>query len=450
MRAGKLNSIYSQKSTFESRESSGRRTAELKWSEGFYENLPKICFVINTEGIIRTINDSDAECLGYRVEELVGKSILSIISAKERERIQSNLLAIANGRKDEKSLTTWVECKDGEILRAKVSRKWLGKIWNSPEAIAENLIVILVEAEEREEVGELNGDRYQPDIGKIITEETENPQLETDINRTLSLLHTTLESTADGIIAVNPIGEVVSFNQKFVEMFEVPEEYMIPGAQERRLAFLEKQVKNPEGFLAKIKQLYAQLEAEGYDIIELKDGRIFERYTQPQRLGKNIIGRVWCYRDITSRELAERTRQQQAERERLILESLARIRSSLDLNSILQTTVDEVREFLNTDRVVIFQFFPDWKGVVVVESVRDKSLSILNEEIYDPCFDKSYIIPYQHGRVRAIEDIYKAGIGECHLNLLAQYRVKANLVVPILQKCGNWGVGNRKRVRFRN
>lgn len=441
MSAGKLNSTYSPKSTYENHESSGKRGVKLEWSETFFDNLPTIYFVIDIDGVIRGINNFDAQCLGYQVEELIGKSILSIVSVEHREKIQTNLLAIAGSRKALKLLPIRVECKDGKILRAKVLGKWLGKIWNSQEAIAEDLIVMVIEAEEREEreereeIEKQNGDRFKPGITEIITQkqEKENLQLETEINRALSLLHTTLESTADGIIAVNPTGNVVSFNQKFVEMFDVPKEYMLPGAQEQRLAFLEKQLKNPEGFLAKIQQLYAQLEAESYDIIELKDSRIFERYTQPQRLGEKIIGRVWCYRDITSREQAERTLRRQAKRERLILESLARIRSSLDLNSILQTTADEVRDFLDTDRVIIFQFFPDWKGVVVVESVREKSLSILNEEIYDPCFEKSYIMPYQHGRVRAIEDIYNAGIGECHLNLLSRYRVKANLVVPILQ-----------------
>ncbi len=145
------------------------------------------------------------------------------------------------------------------------------------------------------------------------------------------------------------------------------------------------------------------------------------------------MGRVWCYRDITEAKLAERALQRQTAKERLILESLARIRSSLDLNAILQTTVNEVREFLEADRVIIFRFLADWKGVVAVESVRNESLSIFNEVIYDPCFGESYIIPYQQGRVRAIDNVNKAGIDDCHLNLLNKYQVKANLVVPILQ-----------------
>lgn len=132
--------------------------------------------------------------------------------------------------------------------------------------------------------------------------------------------------------------------------------------------------------------------------------------------------------------------QQRLAQQRLIMEMSQRIRRSLNLPEILQTTVDEVRHYLQTDRVIIFQFSPSWSGTVAVESVGAEWKAILSTEIYDPCFGQDYIEPFQQGLVTAKPDIYTAGIGECHLNLLSGFQVRANLVVPILLGEKLWGL----------
>jgi diguanylate cyclase (GGDEF)-like protein/PAS domain S-box-containing protein len=137
-------------------------------------------------------------------------------------------------------------------------------------------------------------------------------------------------------------------------------------------------------------------------------------------------------RDITSRVEAEDALQLQLERERVMSAMRDRIRSSLNLQEILNTTVAEVRQFLNTDRVIIYRFHPDWSGKVVVESCSNGVREILNLIILDPCFGESQAQLYQKGRLKATADIYSAPISPCHRNLLAQFQVKANLVVPIL------------------
>jgi signal transduction histidine kinase/DNA-binding response OmpR family regulator len=124
---------------------------------------------------------------------------------------------------------------------------------------------------------------------------------------------------------------------------------------------------------------------------------------------------------------------QQHERERLMGAMLERIRQSLNLEEILNTTASEVRQFLQTDRVIIYRFNPDWSGVVEVESVDERWTPILGETILDPCFAENYVEPYKHGRIRATEDIYNAGLTQCYIDLVSQFQVKANLVVPILQ-----------------
>ncbi|HEY9603337.1 MAG TPA: PAS domain S-box protein [Allocoleopsis sp.] len=137
--------------------------------------------------------------------------------------------------------------------------------------------------------------------------------------------------------------------------------------------------------------------------------------------------------EIIQRQQTEAALQQQYQRERLVGAIAQRIRQSLDLEKILERTAAEVRQVLQTDRVILFRFNPDWSGDVVVESVDEHWIPILGTNIYDPCFSKSYVSFYQQGRVRTIEDIQTAHLNQCHVNLLAQFQVRANLVVPILQ-----------------
>ncbi|MFY7803624.1 MAG: PAS domain S-box protein [Limnoraphis robusta] len=144
--------------------------------------------------------------------------------------------------------------------------------------------------------------------------------------------------------------------------------------------------------------------------------------------------------NINERKQAQIRQQQQFEQQRLILDMTQRIRRSLNLQDILQTTVDEVREFLQVDRVIIFQFGVNWGGTVEVESVVDKTMAIVPFDIYDPCIGEKYVEPFKQGLVTAKSDIYKADISPCHIEFLAQFKIRANLVVPILKDDELWGL----------
>ena len=144
--------------------------------------------------------------------------------------------------------------------------------------------------------------------------------------------------------------------------------------------------------------------------------------------------------DITARKQAEIALQQQLKRERLVDAIQERIRSSLNLEEVMTMAVEEVRQFLSTDRTVIYRFNPDWSGFIAVESVGADTMPILGIYINDPCFRESYISVYEEGHLRAIDNIYMTGISECHINLLSEFEIKANLVVPILQGEKLWGL----------
>ncbi|AFZ03826.1 response regulator [Calothrix sp. PCC 6303] len=132
--------------------------------------------------------------------------------------------------------------------------------------------------------------------------------------------------------------------------------------------------------------------------------------------------------------------QQRIERERVIAEISQKVYKSLELDDVLNTTVQEVRNFLQSDRVLVFHLESDGSGTVMAESVGAEWCSILTTKIYDPCLVESYIEQYRQGLVTTTTDTYDGSIDPCHLELLDQFQVRANLVVPILHEDQFWGL----------
>ncbi|MFM7572909.1 MAG: GAF domain-containing protein [Snowella sp.] len=128
-----------------------------------------------------------------------------------------------------------------------------------------------------------------------------------------------------------------------------------------------------------------------------------------------------------SRRLA-RLKQQEI----LSAEIALRIRAFLNLEDIYQAIVTEVRQFLATDRVIVYQFNPDMSGQIVAESVISPWEPSLHAQVIDNCLRDNQGIAYQQGKVFSVSDIYDANLTECHVELLADFQVRANLVVPIL------------------
>lgn len=146
------------------------------------------------------------------------------------------------------------------------------------------------------------------------------------------------------------------------------------------------------------------------------------------------------FQDITKRKQAERELQQQHLRLQLFAEVSLKIRQSLQLEEILQTTVTEVQQILQTDRVLLYQLRSDGSGTVVQEAVVPSCMAILGRSIVDHCFQQEYLELYRRGRISAIANIEQADIQRCHVEFLRQLDVKANLVVPILLREDLWGL----------
>ena len=126
-----------------------------------------------------------------------------------------------------------------------------------------------------------------------------------ELSSSVSLLRATLESTEDGLLVVDFNGKIVQYNQKFADMWKIPEEVLAPGEDSKALEYVQSGLIDPESFLAIIKHLYSNPEATSFDLLEFTDGRFFERYSQPQTIDGESVGRVWSFRDITQRKKAE-------------------------------------------------------------------------------------------------------------------------------------------------
>jgi methyl-accepting chemotaxis protein PixJ len=128
------------------------------------------------------------------------------------------------------------------------------------------------------------------------------------------------------------------------------------------------------------------------------------------------------------------------EQQQLLGKIAQKIGQSLNLSEILNTAVTEVRQFLQADRVVIYQFHLDWCGEVVAEAVEEPWIPILGSTITDPCIEKNWVEIYKRGQVKTITNIHNADINPCHIELLKQYQVQANMVMPILMPEQLWGL----------
>lgn len=126
--------------------------------------------------------------------------------------------------------------------------------------------------------------------------------------------------------------------------------------------------------------------------------------------------------------------QRQHQRAQLFAEITLKIRQSLQLKDILQTTVEEVQKLLNADRVLIYRVLPDGTGKATSESVKETYPAVLGMAFPEEVFPKDYQQLYAKGRVHAITDVHApdAGLAECLLEFIDQWNVQSKLIVPIL------------------
>ncbi|MHC0061660.1 GAF domain-containing protein [Nostoc sp. UIC 10890] len=149
-------------------------------------------------------------------------------------------------------------------------------------------------------------------------------------------------------------------------------------------------------------------------------------------------------------ELLNQTRQQTldlqqaAEQQRVLFEVVAKVRESLDLDAIFQTTTQEICKSLQADRVAVYRFQPDWSGEYIAEFVGDGWLKLVSDHT-KTIWQDSYLQETQGGRYRhnetfVVDDIYEAGHSQCHIAVLEEIQARAYAIAPIFIGQQLWGL----------
>ena len=129
--------------------------------------------------------------------------------------------------------------------------------------------------------------------------------LQNETNTTVSLLESTLESTADGILVVGTDRKIKAFNKKFLEIWEMKDSEILDKGRSALLDYTMSMFDDPEAFLERVNFLHERSDEESFDTLVFKNGRVIERYSIPQKIGGQTVGRVWSFRDVTETRTAK-------------------------------------------------------------------------------------------------------------------------------------------------
>ncbi len=182
-----------------------------------------------------------------------------------------------------------------------------------------------------------------------------------------------LQSSSDGILAVNRENEVLFANQRFVEMWMIPQETMAKKDDTLLLRFVLDQLSDPQGFLNKVRELYNSTE-ESFDTLNFKDGRVFDRLSRPLLQGTELRGRVWSFRDITERKRAAEALRESESFVKTVLDNLP---IGIAVNSVVPTVTfdymnDNFPKFYRTTREKLADPDAFWNAVYEEPAFREE------------------------------------------------------------------------------
>ena len=312
-----------------------------KWFRTLIHNISDIVAMTDAEGTLRFVNPRMETVLGYRACDVLGRNVFDFVHPADVHRvtleysktIQQQGESVPSVLRLRDAAGAWVpveiiannQLQDPEILGVILTARDVRYRGEVEEAIRSANVDVRERAEDRTtELAKRNA--------ALRIENQTRLQAEKQLQQAISLLNATLDATADGILVVSTEGKISSCNGRFLEMWGINCGSAIGQRDEDLLAHALPQLQNSAEFLAKVKELYSSPEAVSFDVLHLKEGRIFERYSQPQRIGDRVVGRVWSFRDVTqARRMEQELRQSQK------MEAIGRLAGGVahDFNNLL-------------------------------------------------------------------------------------------------------------------
>ena len=215
---------------------------------------------------------------GYVVDDLLANSSgwIELIVPEDRPAMMSNINRLVEGKADRIQIDFRLKKPDGSL------------VWFSSEGYAL-----------RSASGKLTG------IEGILSDVTERKNTESKLSFSRILLTTAIENSPEAILIVDADARIITFNQHFVELWNIPPELVLAGDDEPVLMIVASRMKNQAEFLARVRYLYGHPELQSHEELEAADGRIVDRHSGSlYDAQRNYLGRVWFFRDITERKRA--------------------------------------------------------------------------------------------------------------------------------------------------
>ncbi len=241
-------------------------------------NAATITMLLSPGGRISSASGALTRMLGHDPEVVENESLADIVAVEDRPK-----LSVAIARALRGATATHPEVVEVHLLRQ-----------GGTEVVPFELTIVnLID---------------DPTVGGlVVTAHDVSARVKSDreLRHALSLLQATLDSTADGILVVDTGGAIAGFNDRFREMWGIPDHLLVIGKDSEAIAYVVDQLIDPQDFVAKLEELYTRPETESNDIIRFRDGRVFESYSRPQLVEARVIGRVWSFRDVTERTRLE-------------------------------------------------------------------------------------------------------------------------------------------------